>query len=357
MRGHDVALWASTHERMDELCEFFAVHGEVMRTPYTNTYDHWLRTLRTLWPLTNVSTATEQWHTWAPDVLHINKQNLEDGLDLLHAAECSGQPRVCTIHITQPAAYLEARLGTVRDTIAHYGLSRFSGPIATVQERRRCELAEFLPSAQEVHAINNGVPLPTLPLPDEVRALCRRRYGISDEETLLVSVGRLEPQKRPLSYVEAAARMYERQPHLRFIWVGDGRLRDDFEAAITHARLEDVIQCVGWQQDVQPFYAAADLFLHVARFEGLPLALIEAMASGLPCIITQELLHDFEVIGQTHVAVLEDEAAIDTLIHSSEARTALGQAARDLVASRLSVDAMARQYEALYTHVIHGAAA
>ena len=85
-----------------------------------------------------------EWQALRPDVIHINKQNLEDGLDLLRAARLCALPSICTIHLTQNARYLRARAGWLRDRIARRQLSRYQGVLVAVQEGRRSVLSEFL---------------------------------------------------------------------------------------------------------------------------------------------------------------------------------------------------------------------
>src|SRR5690606_24973913 len=81
-----------------------------------------------------------EWRSLAPDFLHVNKQNLEDGLDLLRAANASGLPAVATVHITQSARVLKARFAGLRDWIAARELRNFHGTLAAIQEPRADEL-------------------------------------------------------------------------------------------------------------------------------------------------------------------------------------------------------------------------
>ena len=108
-RGHEVTLWASTHPRMDELCASFAEIGAVTRSPYRNTYDYRGRSLATVLNFAASNRVARQWKALAPDVIHLNQQNLEDGLDLLRAAWLAQRPHLTTIHLTQTARYLRAK--------------------------------------------------------------------------------------------------------------------------------------------------------------------------------------------------------------------------------------------------------
>src|SRR5579871_1863607 len=109
-RGHTVLLWASNHPRMDELANSFSGIGEVVRSPYRNTYDLRGRSISSYLNLRAVGHLAREWKKARPDILHVNKQNLEDGLDLLHAARRARLPNICTIHLTQSAEYLKAKM-------------------------------------------------------------------------------------------------------------------------------------------------------------------------------------------------------------------------------------------------------
>src|ERR1700754_4960191 len=145
-RGHSIITWMPTHRRMDELASQCAEFSEVVRADYDNTYDHRSRSLATLFNVKKSSGIASQWLGLQPDVVHVNKQNLEDGLDLLRAARISGLPAVCTIHLTQTARYLRARGALVRDFVARSELRKSGGLFAAVQDVRRNELSSFLGS-------------------------------------------------------------------------------------------------------------------------------------------------------------------------------------------------------------------
>src|SRR5215471_6955491 len=100
-RGHEVVTWIPNHPRMDELAEKCTQFSSIVRASYRNTYDQPGRSLSACinWGLSR--RIAREWQALRPDVIHINKQNLEDGLDLLRAAGRTTLPSVCTIHLTQ----------------------------------------------------------------------------------------------------------------------------------------------------------------------------------------------------------------------------------------------------------------
>ncbi len=103
---------------------------------------------------------------------------------------------------------------------------------------------------------------------------------------LVVMVGRLVAQKNPLLFVAAAAALRERSPTVRFRLIGDGPQRATIEAAVRAAGLGDAVELAGERRDVPELLQDADLFWLTSDWEGLPNAVLEAMAAGLPVVAT-----------------------------------------------------------------------
>lgn len=153
----------------------------------------------------------------------------------------------------------------------------------------------------------------------------------------VVSVGRAAPQRRPDLYAEIAERFRDR-PDVRFEWVGEGDLRPTLERA--------GVEVTGWvtPAEVVERLAGADIVLHLATFEGLPLALLEAMRGGRAIVASD--LPVLREVGEGVVEFVSDSdsgaAALERLLADPERRARLGEAAFDRVRERHSVDAMTR---------------
>ena len=350
-RGHTVALWASSHPRMDELCAHFAKIGAVLRHEYTNTYDRRFRSIASYLDSGAARSASESWKKFAPDVVHLNKQNLEDGLDLVRAATDCGLPTVCTIHLTQSAKYLRAKTPWIRDWVARRALARYRGPMVAVIEERKSDLAKFLGTTERTHAIPNGVELYDLSARGKIHDAVRREFGIAHDSLLLVAVGRMVPQKRPIAFLEFAERILEKLPHARFIWVGDGALVPDWDRWVAERHLGNVIQRLAWRINVRDMLFAADAFLHVAEFEGLPLAILEALSAGLPCAISPNLLREMPFLNETNSVAIDDASEWAQTLADPNELSVRGKNARKLAEDQFSFDMMAARYEALYRDV------
>lgn len=351
-RGHAVTLWASTHARMDELANTFSGFGQVVRSDYENTYDQRGRSITSYLGFGTARRVARVWREAEPEVIHINKQNLEDGLDLLRAAQHTGLPHLSTLHLTQSARYLHARLPAARDFVSRRALRHYPGLLVTVLENRERDLAEFIGPSPRIRMIPNGVPLFDLSRRSAVRATQRAELGFSSDDQLFIAVGRMVPQKRPLVFLEKARQILRERPDAKFLWVGDGALSAEWDAQVAAHGLGAAVRRLPWHNDVQSLLLAADVFLHVAQFEGLPLAILEAMSAALPCAITANLLGEMPFMTPANSIAIGDDAAWLAPLGDPAALRTLGAAARALAEESFSFEKMAASYEALYRETL-----
>ncbi len=345
-RGHEVMLWASSHSRMDEIAARFAPFGSVHRAEYTNTYDRPRRSLAALMDRLTAIRAARDWEALKPDIVHVNKQNLEDGLELLRATRMVSIPSVCTVHITQSAAFLGAKGAWLRDWVARRGLRLYRGPLVAVAEPREAELRHFLGAAATVASIPNGVPIPPALTESEINAR-RTALGVSPGELAILAVGRLTEQKRPMLFLEIAAQILQRVPTATFLWIGDGPLAAEWIARAAALGIASRARILGWRQDVAALLAGGDLLLHTAQYEGMPLAVLEAMAASLPCAVSEHVHREMPFLDETNSIRIAGAAWLDVLRDPAELARR-GKAAGALAATRFSTEVMATAYEHLY---------
>jgi glycosyltransferase involved in cell wall biosynthesis len=349
--GHEVILWASQHSRMDELCASFSEFGTVQRSLYPNTYDRRFRLVSAVLDSAVSRRVAGEWCSFRPEVIHLNKQNLEDGLDLVDALARTNLPGVCTIHVTQSAAYLKARFAHLRDLLSRWTLRKVKARLVAVGKSRAEDLATFLQRPiDHVTCIPNGVPIPSQEQLLRDRAEYRNRIGAGPEDMVFLGVGRMVPQKRPLLFLEIARTIVRYIANARFCWLGDGPLRSEWDWTVQHFGLAEKVLAPGWVADPGPFYAASDVFLHLAAFEGLPLAVLEAMAAGLPCCLTPNLIGEFGNL-QGLVSVDCENPGWLKELQNPVRRRYLGDLVRKSAIEMFSVERMASDYLSLYREV------
>src|SRR5206468_3664145 len=132
-------------------------------------------------------------------------------------------------------------------------------------------LRGFLTADMRTKTIFNGVPRVDVGALRNVREAKRRELGLANDTLLVLGVGRLVEQKSPFLFLRIAKELHQLLPTAKFLWVGDGKLAEQWQERIMREELNGIISCAGWQLDVLPYLLAGDLLLHVAEFEGLPL--------------------------------------------------------------------------------------
>jgi glycosyltransferase involved in cell wall biosynthesis len=144
-------------------------------------------------------------------------------------------------------------------------------------------------SPQRIKVCPNGISIETFSPAERtaIRDEVRRSYGISEDAVVVTSVARFSPEKGQRSLIEAS-RLLREQPAARpIVWLlaGDGSLLEDSRRQ-AQADGADNIVFAGRTRDVARILAASDIFVMPSRFEGMPNAMMEAMASGLASIST-----------------------------------------------------------------------
>lgn len=196
--------------------------------------------------------------------------------------------------------------------------------------------------------IQNGIP--PMALMPQNQAELRRQLGVEDGGAVLLSVGRLVYQKGHEYLVHAMPRILLDYPHTKAVICGEGALRPQLEKQIQELGLGESVRLMGNQTDIAPFLAGADLFVLPSRWEGLPVALLEAMGAGLPVVATRVEGVD-EVVQETSQGLLvppEDSDALASallqLLGDPRLRRRMGEAARSRIQDLYTLDIMCGKY-------------
>jgi glycosyltransferase involved in cell wall biosynthesis len=247
---------------------------------------------------------------------------------------------------------------TIRELIRT--IARADAFIANSREVREELVAAGCPGGKIAH-IPNGVDLSRFhPDPAARAADGRRRLGLPDGP-LVVFAGRLDPQKGLHTLVAAMRSPALAAAGAHLLLLGDGPQRADLAQAIERADLADRVLFRGVVEDVAPYLRAGDLFALPTLGEGMPNALLEAMATGLPCVASAVGgCRDVIVDGETGLLVpVEDatafQAALEALVESAALRERLGAAARQAAVARFGLERMVDRYEACYRAAMAGA--
>lgn len=207
-----------------------------------------------------------------------------------------------------------------------------------------------------IGVVRNGIDVERF-APDR-RVAARRALGLSAEDVVVGTVGRLVPVKDQASFLAALASLRAEGLPFRVLVAGDGPLRADLEAMAAANGLGDVVRFLGARQDPERVLAALDVFVLSSESEGLSNTIIEAMATGLPVVATRvggadELVDD----GRTgHLVPPKDPAALAAglrgLVTDPALRKQWGVAGRERAEREFSLGRMVDGYESVYGEVV-----
>jgi glycosyltransferase involved in cell wall biosynthesis len=151
---------------------------------------------------------------------------------------------------------------------------------------RHSLLKDFGFPASKVKTIHNGVSISEFVPSGSHRSEVRERLGCVQDEFVLVCVARLSEQKRVDILLEALARVLREGVRCKCIIVGDGPCKNQLLEQARSNGLSDHVFFEGFHEDVRPYLQAGSAFILTSDTEGLPLSILEAMACGLPSIVT-----------------------------------------------------------------------
>ncbi|RJQ50856.1 MAG: glycosyltransferase [Actinobacteria bacterium] len=192
--------------------------------------------------------------------------------------------------------------------------SRFCDKTIAVSQREIDDaLRERVLGPDDIVLINNGItPSPGNPLPPHVQAI------VDSSDEIIVSAGRLDEQKGYAYLVDAMAEVMARRPSTTLVVAGEGPYESDLNEKARALGISESVNFVGEIQDVRPLLEQSTLFILSSLWEGLPHAIIEAMAAGLPTVAT-DVGGSAELIEENRTGVVvpaKDAQALATAILS-----------------------------------------
>jgi len=186
----------------------------------------------------------------------------------------------------------------------------------------------------------------------------RKTLGIPKDAPVIGTVAVFRFQKRLDVWMQTAATILDKIPGAHFIIVGDGPLKAELVETRRKLNLEERVHFAGLQTEVRPYLAAMDIYMMSSIFEGLPIALLEAMASGC-AVVTTDAGGIKEVIrhGQEGlVCPVDQPEKLATfgveLVNDPERRRRLAMQGRTQVEEHFSLKKMVRELEELYAGLL-----
>ena len=234
--------------------------------------------------------------------------------------------------------------------ITSFGIFAVSAPM------RDQSLAAGVGKREQYATVYSGMNTAPFVSPPVSRAETRRRLGISGDEIIVGTIARLFHLKGHDDLLDLAPALCRQFPQMRFLWVGDGILRSQFESRIAGLNLADRFVFAGLvsPEKVPELTAAMDILVHPSRREGLARALPQGQLAGCP-VVTYDVDGNREGLIQdkTGWAIPPFDIpalgqAIARLAGDPPLRHTMGQAGRIFALSRFATDVMVKDLEQVY---------
>jgi len=258
------------------------------------------------------------------------------------------------------------RMGKGEEGLAKRDLGKWNGE----QENERIgEREKGKGNGEEVHDSYQGegnlvvkksdnnleiqIPNPQSPIPN-----FKSQLGIPEEAKVIGKVAVFRSQKRLWIWVDLALKILERSPNTHFLLVGDGDWRERIITQIEKSGKQKNFHWVGVQKEVIPYLSIMDIYLSTSEFEGLPIAMLEAMSCEVPVVATsaggigEMVQHGVQgfLTGIDGYEGLVDFAV--QLLEDTELHSQFAKAARQRVVDKFSMKRMVEELEGVYESVI-----
>ena len=255
-------------------------------------------------------------------------------------------------------------------TTPHYDLSKKSFVYrlmdGMLHKRDTLTVAESLSTAnylvqtqgyakEKVYFLPNGVDKAKFFKDASLRQAMRDKYSFHVKTIVFISIARLADVKDPLTTLKAFRNVWHRNKDTRLIYVGEGEMRAKLEAYIQACGMQEAVFVLGEQEDINSLLNMADVFVLSSKEESLPLALLEALQVGLPCLVTRVGdMPRWVTHGQNgFVFSVGDITVLSCLMNllADEAATRISMSEKSLeTASKIAVPA--QTYQQIYQQVI-----
>lgn len=209
-----------------------------------------------------------------------------------------------------------------------------------------------------IRRIPSGVETARFVANEQARQQLRAALGLAPHDILVLTVGALTERKGHGTLFSAASMLQERGVWLRYMVCGEGSLRASLEDQARALGLQEAMHFSGFASNVPDYLSAADIFVHVPLWEGLGVAVIEALAAGLPVVASRvggipELIDD----ERTGLLVPAQDAAalavaIERLVHEPQWAKTLAATGQTFVQARFDVSVMVQANESLYNELL-----
>ena len=286
---------------------------------------------------------------YEPDVIHTHLHVLRYALPSMLLMK-----RVAMVHTVHNLA--EREIEPRARLIQRFALTHGVKPIAVAEEVAAS--MESLYGIQRCRVISNCIPTDLYANPQTSRKDWRAKEGFKDTDLLFVCVARFAPQKNHALLLKSFAHGPATDPRAHLVLVGEGELRANLEEQAKKLNVAGKVHFLGLRSDIPDVLGAMDAFVLSSDYEGNPLSVLEAMASGLPIVSTAVggVPKLFEAGSEGFLVAPGDvqgfAKSMKSLLKYQAAREFMGAAAASRARKNYDVANMVRAYEDVYEELL-----
>lgn len=199
---------------------------------------------------------------------------------------------------------------------------------------------------EKIQILPNAIDVEKYSFRAETRDSLRKRLGL-ENKTVIGSVGRYCYQKNQGFLIRAFAKAREQNKKLFLMLIGGGELRDEIRKQIADLGLKDAACCLNWQENVQDYFQAMDVFCLPSLFEGLAITSIEAQAAGLTCLLSDTISEEARVTDLVTFLPLEEQIWADEMTQCKQAGDREGKN-QEIEAAGYEIRSAVKKLENLY---------
>lgn len=158
-----------------------------------------------------------------------------------------------------------------------------------------------------VKIIHNGLDLSVFKFYPEERKQIRKEFSVGDDISLIGHIGRFEEQKNHLFLLEVFKKIHTENTNTKLLLIGKGSLENAVREKAQLLNISDSVIFAGVRSDIPYLLSAMDVFLLPSLYEGMPNTVIEAQATGLPCVIADTITREADITGLVDYVSLKDD--------------------------------------------------
>lgn len=145
------------------------------------------------------------------------------------------------------------------------------------------------------YVLPNGIDVDKYRFNLKVSSEVRREFGISEEQLIVGTIGRLTPAKNPLFIIDILVELQKLDSDFRFLWVGTGEMKEEISSLVREKHLQENVLLLGVRSDIPRVLQVLNVFILPSKYEGLPVIGVETQAAGVPMLCSDKVSPEIEL--------------------------------------------------------------